>query len=107
MTLPHLSGSYFASVETRLGSLLSRISSIDETHIPDILTRVADIEAWHNNPAPASADMETSVTLPTVPVLGLLNTMTKAGVEAAFSTVHTEVNSIKQVLRDRGIIAAS
>lgn len=96
------------AIDTRHGdidSLLSRAGNL-ETDVTGLKTRVTSLETWRNDKAPASENMSTSFNLPTVAVLGLLSTPTKAGIESALSSLASQVNDIKQALRTRGIINA-
>lgn len=99
------SSSSIAGLLTRMSSAESTIGS-HTSSMASLVSRAAALETWRGAKASASANISTSYNLPTVAIVGLLSTVTKAGVEAALSGLASEINAIKQIMRDREMMAA-
>lgn len=100
-----------AAVEVMEGGLASWATGVNSTisgnasSITSLAARATALETWRNAKHAASANISTSYNLPTVAIVGLLSTVTKAGVEAALSGLAAEINNLKQIMRDREILA--
>lgn len=96
---------YTASLGDRVMALTTRVDALDAVGPTSLLSRITAIEDWKNSPRPASANTPNTFNLPTFIISLGLNAPTKAGIEAVFVTLANEINGIKGVLRDKGLMA--
>jgi len=95
-------------------SLASRVTAVESglltkastSSVTTLASRVTSLETWRAAKAPASPNVSTSYSVATSPISLGTNAPTAAGVNTLINTIMGEVNGIKQILRDREILAA-
>ena len=107
MTLPHLSGSYFASVETRLNDITARITDIEGEEPETLAARISALEEWKADQDPAILSIELLGTATYVSVLGIdvLGSAAAGTLWAKVNEVVGALNSLILMSRSKGFIA--
>ncbi|PZP40368.1 MAG: hypothetical protein DI598_19360 [Pseudopedobacter saltans] len=111
--------SRYASLENRISlidsnsptSLVNRVFSL-ETKTNHQLSRIENLETgsdsfsiWKAAKNPAMSRMPTSSNLPTVPVVGLLAAVSKAGLDAALTAIYAKLNEHDDMFKNRLLTA--